>query len=279
MATIPEFTLNDGNTIPKIGFGTAALRGEPGLAAIKSAIENGYRHLDTAANYDNEAIVGKAIRESGIPREEFFITTKIPGRYHETEAARNITYESLQRLGVDYVDLQLIHWPNPSRDQYVQAWESMIQMQNDGWIRSIGVSNFDTDHLKRIIDETDVTPAINQLEIHPYFPQNEAIPLHSKLGIQLEAWSPFARTKRVYDDEVVKTVADQLERTPAQVILRWHLQRGVLPLPKAATPARQVANLEVFDFELDENQMATLSNMGQADGRWFAGDPQTHEEM
>lgn len=277
--SIPVFTLNDGKSIPQIGFGTAALRGEPGLTAIRSAIENGYRHFDTAANYDNEGVIGRAIRESGIAREEFFITTKIPGRYHQTEAARNITFESLQRLGLEYVDLQLIHWPNPSRDEYVQAWESMIQMRKDGWVKSIGVSNFDPNHLERIISETGVTPAINQLEIHPYFPQNDAISHHEELNIRLQAWSPFARTKRAYEDEIIRKIAQELDKTPAQVILRWHLQRGVLPLPKAATPARQQANLEVFDFELTDQHIATISGMGQDDGRWFDGDPQVHEEM
>lgn len=277
--TMKNYRLNDGNEIPQIGFGTAALRGEPGLEAISSAIRVGYRHLDTAVNYDNEGVVGRAIRESGIPRDHFFITSKIPGRYHESQPARNITFESMQRLGVDYIDLMLIHWPNPKRDQYLQAWESLIQMQKDGWVKSIGVSNFTKEHLNRLIQETGVTPAVNQIELHPYFPQVQAHAEHKNRGILIESWSPLARVNRAHEDPAIISIAEEIGRTPAQVVLRWNLQQGALPLPKSSTESRQRENLNIFDFELSEQQLSAINALAQTDGRWFGGDPDEHEEL
>jgi len=279
MADIPTYDLNDGTTIPAIGLGTYPLRGEAGTSAILSALEAGYRLVDTAVNYENEFEVGEAIRRSGLPRDEVLVTSKIPGRHHAYDDAISSVRESLQRLGVEQTDLHLIHWPNPSRGQYVEAWRALVQLQKDGLVRSIGVSNFTEEHLTRIIDDTGVAPAVNQVELHPRFPQEELRQVHERLGIRTEAWSPMGKRRAPLDEDAVTAAADAHGVSPGQVVLRWHVQLGSLPIPKSADPGRQAQNLDVFGFELTDAEVTAVSGLAETDGRLFGGDPDTHEEL
>lgn len=277
--TIPTYTLNDGTSLPAIGFGTAGLRGEEAAAATTSALEAGYRLVDTAVNYENEREVGEALRRSGIPREELRVTSKIPGRHHGYDDAIASTRESLERLGLDHLDLHLIHWPNPSRDLFVEAWRALVDLQKQGLVRSIGVSNFTVDHLDRVIDETGVTPAVNQIEVHPLFPQVEMREANEERGIITESWSPLGKRQAPLSEPAVKAAAETHGVTPGQVILRWQVQQGNLPIPKSATPSRQRENLDVFGFDLDDSEMEAITALGRPDGRLFGGDPDSHEEM
>ena len=279
MADIPTYDLNDGTTLPAIGFGTYPLRGEAGTTAIVSALEAGYRLIDTAVNYQNEFEVGEAIRRSALPREEVLVASKIPGRHHAYDDAIASVRESLQRLGVEQTDLHLIHWPNPSQGKYVEAWRALVQLQKDGLVRSIGVSNFTEEHLARIIDDTGVAPAVNQVELHPRFPQDELRRVHERLGIRTEAWSPMGKRRAPLDEDAVTAAAEAHGVSPGQVNLRWHVQLGSLPIPKSADPERQRQNLDVFGFELTGAEMAAVSGLAEPDGRLFGGDPDTHEEM
>jgi diketogulonate reductase-like aldo/keto reductase len=279
MATTPTYDLNDGTTIPAIGFGTYPLRGDDGTEAIRTAIEAGYRLVDTAVNYENEKEVGEAVRRSGVPRDELVVASKIPGRHHAYDDAIASVRESLDRLGLERTDLHLIHWPNPSQGKYVEAWRALVQLQKDGLVRSIGVSNFTEEHLERIIDDTGVTPAVNQVELHPRFPQERLRAVHERLGIRTEAWSPMGKRRAPLEEAAVRTAADAHGVSPGQVILRWHVQLGSLPIPKSADPARQAQNLDVFGFELTDDEVAAISALAEDDGRLFGGDPDTHEEM
>ncbi len=202
MADIPTYTLNDGTTLPALGFGTYPLKGEDGTAAIVSAIEAGYRLLDTAVNYENETEVGEALRRSGLPRDQVQVASKLPGRHHGYDDAIASVRGSLERLGLDYIDLHLIHWPNPRRGKYVEAWRALVQLQKDGLVRSIGVSNFTAEHLRTIIDDTGVTPSVNQVELHPRFPQEKMRRVHDELGIRTEAWSPMGKRRAPLDEDV-----------------------------------------------------------------------------
>lgn len=273
------FDLNDGHRLPAIGFGTYPLRGEAGIAAIVSALQVGYRLIDTAVNYDNEAEVGEALRRSGVPRDQVVVTSKIPGRDHGYADAVASTHASLERLGLDRLDLHLIHWPNPSRGRFVEAWRALVDLQAQGLVRSIGVSNFTQAHLERIIAETGVTPAVNQVELHPAFPQPGLRAVHEELGIRTESWSPLGKAQAAYAEPAVRTAAEAHGVAPAQVILRWHHQLGALPIPKSADPARQAANLDIFGFALTGAEMAAITALGRPDGRLFGGDPDSHEEM
>ncbi len=276
---IPNHTLNDGHLLPALGFGTYPLRGPSGVDAIVSALQQGYRLIDSAVNYGNEEEVGEAIRRSGVPREEIVVTTKLPGRHHAHAEAVKSVHESLQRLGLDSIDLYLIHWPNPRIDLYVEAWQALVDVQREGLVRSIGVSNFLPEHLDRVIDATGVTPAVNQVELHPYFPQIHQREVNARLGILTESWSPIARAGQLLAEPEVVAIAEATSRTPAQVVLRWQLELGAVPLPKAADPQRQAENLAVFDFELDEAQVAVLTALAREDGRIFDADPATNEEL
>ena len=275
----PTHTLSDGNTLPAIGFGTYPLRGEPGIESIVSAIEIGYRLIDTAVNYGNETEVGEAIRRCGVPRAELQITSKLPGRHHGYDDAIASVHDSLGRLGLDYLDLHLIHWPNPSVGQHVQAWRALVELQRQGLVRSIGVSNFTEAHLAQIIDDSGVPPVVNQIELHPAFPQQRMREVNERLGIQTESWSPLGKGQPAFAEPAVTAAASRLGVTPAQAILRWHLQLGAIPVPKSATPERQRENLDVFGFELTDDEVAAITALGRPDGRLFGGDPDVHEEM
>jgi diketogulonate reductase-like aldo/keto reductase len=277
--TIPTYTLNDGASLPAIGFGTSGLRGEEAVAATASALQAGYRLVDTAVNYENEREVGEALRRSGVPREELRVTSKIPGRHHGYDDAIASTRESLERLGLDHLDLHLIHWPNPSRDLYVDTWRALVDLREQGLVRSIGVSNFTADHLDRIIGETGVTPSVNQIEVHPLFPQDEMQRANEERGVITESWSPLGKRQAPLSEPAVQAAAEAHGVTPGQVILRWQVQQGNLPIPKSATPSRQRENLDVFGFELDDSEMETITALGRSDGRLFGGDPDSHEEM
>ncbi|MEI2785353.1 MAG: aldo/keto reductase [Candidatus Nanopelagicales bacterium] len=271
--------LNDGTSLPAIGFGTYPLTGPEGAASILSALRVGYRLIDTAVNYENEVEVGQALRQSGIPRDEVLIASKIPGRDHAYADAVASVKGSLTRLGLDHTDLHLIHWPNPRVGKYVEAWQALIDLQQQGLVRSIGVSNFTQEHLERIIAQTGVTPAVNQIELHPRFPQARMRAVHERLGIVTQAWSPMGKRRAPLAEAPVVAAAQRLAVTPGQVILRWHLQIGSLPIPKAAGAERQRENLDVFGFSLTAQEVDAISGLAEDDGRLFGGDPQTHEEF
>jgi diketogulonate reductase-like aldo/keto reductase len=277
--SVPTYTLNDGSTLPAIGFGTWPLKGEEGVAAIVHAIEAGYRLLDTAVNYENETDVGEALRRSGVPRDEVQVTSKLPGRHHGYDDAVASVHGSLERLGLDYLDLHLIHWPNPSVGKYAEAWRALVDLREQGLVRSIGVSNFTQGHLEHIIDDTGVTPAVNQIELHPRFPQEDMRAVHERLNIRTEAWSPMGKRQAPLDEPAVTRAADRAGVTPGQVILRWHVQLGSLPIPKSSSPERQQQNLDIFGFELTEAEMEAISALADPGGRLFGGDPEQHEEM
>lgn len=276
---IGTYELNDGSRLPRVGFGTYPLRGEAGVAAMAGALENGYRLLDSAVNYENEVEVGEAVRASGLGRDEVRLTTKVPGRHHARRLAVRSVEESVERMRLDVLDLVLIHWPNPGRGLYLEAWEGLIECRERGLVRSIGVSNFTAEHLRRIIDATGVTPAVNQVEIHPRFPQEDLVAVHESLGIVTESWSPLGKGSVDLDAEPIVAAAREHGVSAGQVILRWHVQRGLLPLPKSESPDRQRENLDLFGFELSADEMTALTRMGVRDGRRFDGDPDTHEEM
>jgi 2,5-diketo-D-gluconate reductase A len=279
MTSIPGYLLNDGNTLPAIGLGTYPLKGEEGVAAVGTGIAAGYRLLDTAVNYANEDAVGAAMAAAELPREELLVATKVPGRHHGYDETLASFEESRIRLGVEYIDLYLIHWPNPSVDRYVDTWRAMITLQQNGSVKSIGVSNFPEEFLTRLQAETGVLPAVNQVELHPYFPQVELRAFHEANGIRTESWSPLGKRSDVKSNPVVVDIASVHSVTPAQVVLRWHVQLGSIPLPKSGDAERQRQNLDVFGFELTEAEMAAITALGRPDGRLFDGNPLTHEEQ
>ncbi|MEU2387806.1 aldo/keto reductase [Streptomyces sp. NPDC012461] len=276
MSDIPSHTLNDGTTIPALGLGTWPMDDAEAERAVTTALETGYRLIDTAANYRNETGVGRAVARAGVPREEIVVTTKLPGRHHGYEETLASFEESRSRLGLEYVDLYLIHWPLPRVDRYVDAWRAMIDLRERGLVRSIGVSNFTADHIGRLERETGVLPSVNQIELHPYFPQEDLRAHHAAKGVLTESWSPLGRGSKLLDDLAVAAVAEAHGVTPAQAVLRWHVQLGALPVPKSSDPARQRANLDVFGFALDDAQMRTLSDRAH---RRIGGDPEVHEEF
>ncbi|MEO6826548.1 MAG: aldo/keto reductase [Microbacteriaceae bacterium] len=279
MNEIPRYELLDGHSIPPVGFGTYPLRGEDAATAVASALSLGYRLVDSAVNYKNEDAVGRGISQSGVPRNEIVVTTKLPGRHHGYDQ----TIESFQRsrsaLNVETVDLYLIHWPNPSVGKFVESWRAMIQLQQDGLITSIGVSNFTEEFLIRLQDETAVLPSVNQIEMHPYFPQSQLRAVHDRLGIRTQSWSPLGRGRELLTEAAIVEAAAFHRVSAAQVVLRWQLQLGAVPIPKSQDPVRQRENLEVFGFDLDDGEMQAISALGRPDGRITGADPNTHEEM
>ncbi|MFJ8536987.1 aldo/keto reductase [Streptomyces sp. NPDC093591] len=276
MISIPTHTLNDGTTLPALGLGTWPMDDAQAEQAVHDALELGYRLVDTATNYRNETGVGRGVAGSGVPREEIVVTTKLPGRHHGYEETLTSFEESRARLGLDYVDLYLIHWPLPRVDQYVDSWKAMIKLREDGLVRSIGVSNFTAEHIERLEKETGVLPSVNQIELHPLFPQAELRAFHTGKGVLTESWSPLGRGTDLLDDPVIIRIAEAHGVTPGQVVLRWHVQLGAVPIPKSADPGRQRANLDVFGFELDPAQMTAVADRAH---RRLGGDPEVHEEF
>jgi diketogulonate reductase-like aldo/keto reductase len=271
-------TLNNGVKMPQIGFGVFKVdEGESVVKAVKKAIEVGYRSIDTAAIYQNEKGVGQAIRESGVPREELFITTKVWNAdqgYHETMEAFQV---SMDKLGLDYLDLYLIHWPMPKVEKYVETYQALEKLYKDGHIRSIGVANFQIPHLEKLLKECSVKPVINQVECHPYLTQNELKEFCQEYQIFLEAWGPLMQGGEALSDEIIKTIANKHKKTPAQVILRWHIQNQVIAIPKSVTPSRIEENFRVFDFELTSGEMKLINglNRDQRNG----SNPDTYYKM
>nr|WP_313014785.1 aldo/keto reductase [Brucella intermedia] len=276
---VPTITLNDGKMLPAIGFGTYNLNGAAGVETIVSAICNGYRLIDSAFNYENEGALGAALREAGAPRAELRVTSKLPGRHHRFDEAIATIEESLYRAQFDYYDLYLIHWPNPAQGLYVEAWRALIEARKRGLVRSIGVSNFLPAHIERIISETGVVPAVNQIELHPYFPQAEQLAFDKAHGIVTESWSPLGRARHILQNPVIEAIANRHSRGAGQVILRWHHQLGALPIPKSASPERQVENLSIFDFELSDDDMSSIATLARSDGRIADQDPARYEEF
>jgi 2,5-diketo-D-gluconate reductase A len=258
--TVPKISLHDGVEIPQLGFGVFQVPPEDTVEVTMQAFEAGYRHIDTAKAYQNEAQVGQAFRASGLDRDEVFITTKCFNDDHGYEQAKEAFRASLDRLELDFVDLYLIHWPVPSQDKYVETWKAFIDLQRDGLVRSIGVSNFQPAHLHRIIDETGVTPSVNQIELHPRLQQPGLRREHEDLGIATEAWSPLAQGE-VLDDPVIERLAEAHDKTTGQVTLRWHIQLGNIVFPKSVTPERIKENFDIFDFHLSDDEMAEIEQL------------------
>ncbi|WP_251550401.1 aldo/keto reductase [Neobacillus muris] len=277
--SIPEMTLNDGLTLPVIGLGTYKLKGNEGVAAIQSAIDMGYRLLDSAYNYENEGTVGEAVRRSSVPRSELRITSKLPGRYQEYDKAVTAIQESIYRANLDYYDLYLIHWPNPIQDKYVEAWQALIDAKKWGLIRSIGVCNFLPEHIERLEQETGVIPSINQIELHPFFNQEEQRKYHEEKSIATESWSPFTRGFKDLQIDTLQTIAERHSKSIPQIVLRWHYQLGAISIPKSASPARQLENISIFDFSLNETEMGMISQLTRTDGRIANQDPAVYEEF
>jgi 2,5-diketo-D-gluconate reductase A len=270
--TLPIITLNDGVQIPQLGVGVFQVPPEDTFENVTTALDLGYRHIDTAKAYENEAEVGQAIKSSGIAREDLFVTTKVFNSDHGHDKATRAIKGSLDRLELDHVDLLLIHWPVPSKDLYVETWQAFVDAKEQGLVRSIGVSNFQPDHLRRIIDATGVTPSINQIELHPYLQQPGLRREHADLGIVTEAWSPIAQGK-VLDDAVLTEIAEAKGKSPAQVTLRWHIQLGNVVFPKSVTPDRLKENFEIFDFELSDDEMSRIEGLDR--GERTGPDPDT----
>ena len=276
---IPVYQMHDGYKIPAVGFGTSSVIGKNGAESVENALKNGYRLIDTAIRYENEGAVGEGIRRSSVPREEIFVTSKLRGGLYDYDRALAAIEESLFRTGLEYFDLFLLHWPNPKQDKYTEAWKALIQAQKYGYVRSIGVSNFEPAHINRLIDETGVKPAVNQIELHPYFNQKEVREFNKEHDIITESWSPLSRARTVIYDETLKQLAENKNKEIAQVILRWHYQHGVLPIPKASSSEHQLANLNIFDFELTEAEMQEIDSLTKEEGRIDNQNPNEYEEF
>ena len=277
--TIPEITLNDGVTLPVIGLGTYQLKGNEGANSIQNAIDAGYRLIDSAYNYENEGTVGEAVRRSSVPREKLRITSKLPGRYQAYEKAVTAIQESLYRANLDYYDLYLIHWPNPKQDLYVDAWQALIDAKKWGLIRSIGVCNFLPEHIERLEKETGVKPSVNQIELHPFFNQAEQRKWHEENNIKTQSWSPLARANEVLQNDMLQTIAAHHNKSVSQIILRWHYQLGAIAIPKSSSHVRQLENISIFDFSLDNTEMDMISGLTRTNGRLKNQDPATYEEF
>lgn len=264
MTGVPNLTLNNGVSIPQLGFGVFLVPPGETETSVTTALQAGYRHIDTARIYDNEGEVGSAIATSGVARDELFVATKVWNNDQGYDATLAAFDASLKRLGLDHVDLYLIHWPAPSADRYVDTWKALEKIRSDGRARAIGVSNFQVAHLQRLLDETGTVPAVNQVELHPNLVQAELRAFHAEHGIATEAWSPLARGG-LLEDPAVGKIAATYGRTPAQVILRWHLQIGNIVIPKSVTPSRIAENIDVFDFELSTDDVAAFEAMDKGE--------------
>ncbi|MDX8534427.1 aldo/keto reductase [Mesorhizobium sp. VK25A] len=261
-----QLKLNDGASIPQIGLGVWQV--DPGITSkvVRWGIEAGYRLIDTAEGYRNEEGVGEAIRAAGVPRAELFITSKLRNGAHQRDAALRAFDDTMQKLGIDQIDLFLIHWPVPSQNKYVEAWKTLVELQKAGRIKSVGVSNFNQDHLERIIGETGVTPVVNQIELHPRFQQHDKREFHKKHNIHIESWSPLG-SGRLLSNPTLEKVAKKHGKSVAQVIIRWHLQEGLIVIPKSIHQERIAGNFDVFGFELDADDMRIIRGLDSADGR------------
>jgi 2,5-diketo-D-gluconate reductase A len=263
---VPDLTLNSGQTIPQLGFGVFKIDPAETADAVAGALKVGYRHIDTAEMYGNETGVGEAVRASGLDRGEVFITSKLNNGYHRPDDARRAFDGTLEALCTDYVDLFLIHWPLPTLydGDFVSTWHTLEEFYRDGRARSIGLSNFQVSHVRRVVNESDVVPAVNQIEVHPYLCNEEVRAANAEFGILTEAWSPLAKG-RVLKDQTIGAIASRIRRTPAQVVLRWHIQRGDIVFPKSTTPARMKENFEIFDFELEAEDIAAISALDRGE--------------
>ncbi len=278
MSQVPTIELNDGVGIPQLGFGVFQIKPDETAAAVKTALEIGYRHIDTAEMYGNEKEVGQGIRDAGVARGDVFITSKLNNGFHKPDDARRAFDETLTALDSDYVDLFLIHWPLPTLygGDFVSTWKVLEEFARDGRARSIGVSNFQVAHLERLADETDTVPSVNQIEVHPYFANDEVRAYGREHGIATEAWSPIAQG-RVLDDPVINRIAKARDKSPAQVVLRWHIQRRDIVFPKSVTPERIKANFELFDFELDGSDMDAISALDKGESGRNGPNPDTFD--
>jgi len=264
VTVIPDVTLNNGQQIPQLGFGVFLIEPQDTVAAVSAALEAGYRHIDTAEEYGNEKEVGEAIRQSGLDRSEVFVTSKLNNDAHQPDDARQAFDESLKALGVDYLDLFLIHWPLPTRydGDFVSTWQTLEELYRDGRARSIGVSNFQAHHLRRLHGESQIIPAVNQIEVNPYLTQDELRGFCAEHQIAVEAWSPLGRGNVLQDPEI-EAIARRAAKTPAQVVLRWHIQRGDIVFPKSVTPDRIRENIDIFDFGLSADEIGTISALNR----------------
>ena len=276
--TIPQISLNDGNTIPQLGFGVFQIEPKDTAEAVGRALEVGYRHIDTAEMYGNEAEVGQAVRTSGLDRGDVYVTSKLNNGFHRPDDARKAFESTLAALKFDYIDLFLIHWPLPTLydGDFVSTWKVLEEFQRDGRARSIGVSNFQVSHLERLAAEADVVPAVNQIEVHPYFGNEEVRAYGKAHNILTEAWSPIAQGK-VLDDPTLVDIAEQVGRTVAQVVLRWHVQRGDIVFPKSTTPKRIEENFQIFDFELDDATMERITALDKGEAGRQGPNPDTFD--
>ena len=276
MTSIPDLTLNDDHTIPQLGFGTYLVPPEKTAELVRAALETGYRHIDTAEMYDNEGGVGEGLRVSGLARDKVYITSKLSNAWHLPDDARRAFDATLADLGSDHVDLFIIHWPLPTRydGDFVSTWKVLEEFQRDGRARSIGVSNFQIAHLERLAEETGTVPAVNQIEVHPYLTNDELRAYGQTHGIVTEAWSPLARGK-VLADPIVTGIAERLKRTPSQVVLRWHVQRGDVVFPKTMSMARMRENLDLFGFELDANDLEAITSLDRGEAGRIGPHPDT----
>lgn len=259
MTQVPNVTLNTGASMPQLGYGVFLVPADEVIAPVRAAIDAGYRSIDTAKVYGNEEGVGKAIADSGVKREDLFVTTKLWNDDQGYDSTLKAFDDSLSRLGLDYVDLYLIHWPVPSQDAYVDTWKAFEKIYNSGRAKAIGVSNFQVPHLQRLFDETSIVPALNQIELHPNLPQAELRAFHAEHGIATEAWSPLGRNNGLLDSATVANLAEKYGKTPAQIVLRWHIELGNVTIPKSVTPSRIKENIEVFDFELAQDDVKAIS--------------------
>lgn len=272
--------LSDGQHLPEIGFGTYKLNGFAGTQSILSAVDAGYRLFDTAFNYQNEGTVGQAIQQSHVNRDELIITSKLPGKYYSSyQDSIDLIQESLYRSKLDYFDLYLLHWPNPIDDHYLEAWHTLIQAQKFGLVKSIGVCNFLPEHIERLKKETNILPVVNQVELHPYFNQQELREYNSTQNILTQAWSPLGRASAILKDPVLVELAKKYHKNIGQLVLKWEISLGVLPIPKASSYARQKGNLDLFDFEISSSDMQRINDLTKPDGRTNNQDPAVYQEF
>lgn len=276
-STSPLLTLNDGKKIPQLGFGVYKTPNDEVEAAIECAFEAGYRHIDTAKLYDNEEGVGRAVRNSGLERSSVFVTTKVWNDDHGREKTRRACEESLERLGLDYVDLYLIHWPMPMNGLAVDTWEELIRLREEGLVTSIGVANFPAQRIDELTEATGVVPVLNQIELNPYFAQNDLREANRERGVLSQAWAPLHRGKGLFDEPIIREIAERLEATPAQVVLTWHLALGTIAIPKSVTPSRIRENFDALNVRLTPEDLAAIAALDRGEAGRTGFDPETME--